>query len=313
MASNWEEFYSSHPQPANLNKDEDLLRDFCARHLNGDTRVVLVTSGGTTVPLEHNTVRFVDNFSAGTRGSSSTEYFLDRGYAVVFMHRVKSLQPFSRHFSGQKFLNMLDLNETKDGTSITVTSENVSRIADVLRKYKSALECGKLLELSFTTVYEYLWLLRSACQILAPLAERCILYLAAAVSDFYIPPNEMSVHKIASTKPQTISLQLVPKILAPLVSLWVPNAFVVSFKLETNKDLLIDKAREALNKYKHKLVIANMLQNYRKKVTMVTQQSSYVIELTTEQSNAGEEIEMYIVKNVVDKHEEFIADRSGKS
>ncbi|XP_046629300.1 phosphopantothenate--cysteine ligase-like isoform X2 [Neodiprion virginianus] len=313
MASNWEEFYSSHPQPANLNKDEDLLRDFCARHLNGDTRVVLVTSGGTTVPLEHNTVRFVDNFSAGTRGSSSTEYFLDRGYAVIFMHRVKSLQPFSRHFSGQKFLNMLDLNETKDGTSITVTSENVSRIADVLRKYKSALECGKLLELSFTTVYEYLWLLRSACQILAPLAERCILYLAAAVSDFYIPPNEMSVHKIASTKPQTISLQLVPKILAPLVSLWVPNAFVVSFKLETNKDLLIDKAREALNKYKHKLVIANMLQNYRKKVTMVTQQSSYVIELTTEQSNAGEEIEMYIVKNVVDKHEEFIADRSGKS
>ncbi|XP_015515945.1 phosphopantothenate--cysteine ligase isoform X2 [Neodiprion lecontei] len=313
MASNWEEFYSSHPQPANLNKDEDLLRDFCARHLNGDTRVVLVTSGGTTVPLEHNTVRFVDNFSAGTRGSSSTEYFLDRGYAVVFMHRVKSLQPFSRHFSGQKFLNMLDLNETKDGTSITVTSENVPRIADVLRKYKSALECGKLLELSFTTVYEYLWLLRSACQILAPLAERCILYLAAAVSDFYIPPNEMSVHKIASTKPQTISLQLVPKILAPLVSLWVPNAFVVSFKLETNKDLLIDKAREALNKYKHKLVIANMLQNYRKKVTMVTQQNSYVIELTTEQSNAGEEIEMYIVKNVVDKHEEFIADRSGKS
>ncbi|XP_046491804.1 phosphopantothenate--cysteine ligase-like isoform X2 [Neodiprion pinetum] len=313
MASNWEEFYSSHPQPANLNKDEDLLRDFCARHLNGDTRVVLVTSGGTTVPLEHNTVRFVDNFSAGTRGSSSTEYFLDRGYAVVFMHRVKSLQPFSRHFSGQKFLNMLELNETKDGTSITVTSKNVPRIADVLRKYKSALECGKLLELSFTTVYEYLWLLRSACQILAPLAERCILYLAAAVSDFYIPPNEMSVHKIASTKPQTISLQLVPKILAPLVSLWVPNAFVVSFKLETNKDLLIDKAREALNKYKHKLVIANMLQNYRKKVTMVTQQSSYVIELTTEQSNAGEEIEMYIVKNVVDKHEEFIADRSGKS
>ncbi|XP_046752298.1 phosphopantothenate--cysteine ligase [Diprion similis] len=313
MASNWEEFYSSHPQPVNLNKNEDLLRDFCARHVNGDTRVVLVTSGGTTVPLEHNTVRFVDNFSAGTRGSSSTEYFLDRGYAVVFMHRVKSLQPFSRHFTGQKFLNMLELNETKDGTSIAVASENVPRIADVLRKYKSALENGKLLELSFTTVYEYLWLLRSACQILAPLKEKCILYLAAAVSDFYIPPNEMSVHKIASTKPQTISLQLVPKILAPLVSLWVPKAFVVSFKLETNKDLLIDKAREALNKYKHKLVIANMLQNYRQKVTLVTQQSSNVIELTTEQSNAGEEIEMYIVKNVVDKHEDFIADCSGKS
>lgn len=51
----------------------------------------------------------------------------------------------------------------------------------------------------------------------------------------------------------TISLQLVPKILAPLVSLWVPNAFVVSFKLETDENLLITKSRDSLNKYKHKV------------------------------------------------------------
>lgn len=51
----------------------------------------------------------------------------------------------------------------------------------------------------------------------------------------------------------TISLQLVPKMLAPLVSLWVPNAFVVSFKLETDENLLIAKARESLAKYKHKV------------------------------------------------------------
>lgn len=51
----------------------------------------------------------------------------------------------------------------------------------------------------------------------------------------------------------TISLQLVPKMLAPLVSLWVPNAFVVSFKLETDENLLIIKSRDSLNKYKHKV------------------------------------------------------------
>lgn len=51
----------------------------------------------------------------------------------------------------------------------------------------------------------------------------------------------------------TISLQLVPKMLAPLVSLWVPNAFVVSFKLETDENLLIVKSRDSLNKYKHKV------------------------------------------------------------
>lgn len=51
----------------------------------------------------------------------------------------------------------------------------------------------------------------------------------------------------------TISLQLVPKMLAPLVSLWVPEAFVVSFKLETDENLLITKSRDSLNKYKHKV------------------------------------------------------------
>ena len=31
-------------------------------------------SGGTRVPLEDNAVRFIDNFSIGTRGAASTEY-----------------------------------------------------------------------------------------------------------------------------------------------------------------------------------------------------------------------------------------------
>lgn len=35
---------------------------------------LLLQSGGTTVPLEKNTVRYLDNFSSGLRGSSSTEY-----------------------------------------------------------------------------------------------------------------------------------------------------------------------------------------------------------------------------------------------
>jgi phosphopantothenate-cysteine ligase len=76
-------------------------------------------SGGTTVPLEHNTVRFVDNFSAGTRGAASAEYFLEHSYAVIFMHRLKSLEPFTRHFSGQKFMDMLELLDQGPNTTIT--------------------------------------------------------------------------------------------------------------------------------------------------------------------------------------------------
>lgn len=35
---------------------------------------VYFQSGGTTVPLESKTVRFIDNFSVGSRGAASTEY-----------------------------------------------------------------------------------------------------------------------------------------------------------------------------------------------------------------------------------------------
>jgi hypothetical protein len=38
--------------------------------------IAVVTSGGTTVPLERRCVRFIDNFSSGQRGALSTEQFL---------------------------------------------------------------------------------------------------------------------------------------------------------------------------------------------------------------------------------------------
>ena len=42
---------------------------------NGEPRrIVCVTSGGTTAPLEQRCVRYVDNFSSGHRGATSTEY-----------------------------------------------------------------------------------------------------------------------------------------------------------------------------------------------------------------------------------------------
>lgn len=43
------------------------------KKLNGESKVVLVTSGGTAVPLEKQTVRYLDNFSTGSRGALSTE------------------------------------------------------------------------------------------------------------------------------------------------------------------------------------------------------------------------------------------------
>lgn len=64
----------------------DRISTFFAQHSGQDGRltrpIACVTSGGTTVPLERNCVRFIDNFSAGTRGALSTEQFLQVGDSV---------------------------------------------------------------------------------------------------------------------------------------------------------------------------------------------------------------------------------------
>jgi len=62
---------------------------------------------------------------------------------------------------------------------------------EVLHKYSSAKERNLLLLIKFVTVTDYLFLLRSATQIMAELQEKAMYYLAAAVSDFFIPAEKM--------------------------------------------------------------------------------------------------------------------------
>ena len=56
--------------------------------------LVFISSGGTSVPLEKNTVRSIENFSSGTRGARSAEFFLNAGFPVIFFYRKGSKQPF---------------------------------------------------------------------------------------------------------------------------------------------------------------------------------------------------------------------------
>ena len=81
----------------------------------------------------------------------------------------------------------------------------------------------------FHSLADYLWLLRAAAQEMHMLGPSAILYLAAAVSDFYIPVSQMPGHKIQSSNgPLSLSLQLVPKMLGP-VSWLVFNIYFFSF------------------------------------------------------------------------------------
>jgi hypothetical protein len=87
------------PPSSSSPEDEQLrrrLRNFVARHASRHVPVALVTSGGTIAPLEVETVRFLDNFSTGTRGAISVEEFARRGYACVHLRRTGSASPFGR-------------------------------------------------------------------------------------------------------------------------------------------------------------------------------------------------------------------------
>ena len=69
----------------------------------------------------------------------------------------------------------------------------------------------------------------------------------------------------------SVQLKIVPKMLAPLVKYWVPDAFVVSFKLETDEAILLKKAKKALETYHHCVVVANLLHTRKERVILVDQ------------------------------------------
>lgn len=298
-------YFNEYPPPKALSKHEALARAFIDLHVEANRRVVLVTSGGTTVPLETQTVRFIDNFSAGTRGATSAEYFLQQGYAVIFLHRQYSLLPYSRHYSHSTncFLDFMDeappSGDSPNGP-IVVRDEYQDKMRDVLRKYRYAKQNNLLLLLSFTTVSEYMFELRSLAKLMRPLGPNALFYLAAAVSDFFIPRSRMAEHKIQSSelpahmqdnavdseeiytgeneteppknrKKLVINLDPVPKFLHRLVDGWAPDgSMVVSFKLETDPSLLVYKARTALQRYSHHLVIGNLLTTRKWEVVFIT-------------------------------------------
>ncbi|KAK4155125.1 hypothetical protein C8A00DRAFT_32018 [Chaetomidium leptoderma] len=298
-------YFAANPPPKNLERHVALAREFIAHHSAAGRRLVLVTSGGTTVPLEKQTVRFIDNFSAGTRGATSAEYFLEAGYAVLFLHRQFSLLPFSRHYSHATDCFLDFLREGPNG-SVVARDEDAAKMLHVLRKYRDARDSNMLLLLPFVSISDYLHELRSVAQLMRPLGPRGLLYLAAAVSDFFVPPDRMSEHKIQSTnaveafkkssiaaaqpiteeeeafdnfdsspavprsKSLLIDLDPVPKFLKNLVEGWSPQGMIVSFKLETDPAILVHKARYSLDRYQHHLVIGNLLSTRKWEVVFVS-------------------------------------------
>jgi phosphopantothenate-cysteine ligase len=189
---------------------------------------------------------------------------------VIFLHRQFSLLPYSRHYSHSTncFLDFLsewgrigeDDDEDPagesgggDGGDVVVRRKYKKQMLDVLRKYRRANEQKLLYLLPFTTVSSYLFYLREVATQMQIFGSEGMFYLAAAVSDFFVPPSRMVEHKIqsgdlpdplaedsapATTKSDSkggrklmIDLDPVPKFLKRLVERWAPDGMIVSFKV----------------------------------------------------------------------------------
>ena len=305
-----ERYFQTHAAPEYLAALEAQVRQFVAHHLHTGKRIALVTLGGTTVPLENNTVRFIDNFLAGTRGATLAECFLELDYAVIFVHREFLLLPYLRHYLHTTNNCFLDYMEERDGR-VEIKPQFAPDMLAVLRKYRRAQALQLLLLVPYTTVNQYLYTLRLASQCLQPLQGKALFYLAAAVSDFFLPQLRMPQHKIQSQLnggKLVVDLEQVPKFLRRLVDLWAPAAMIVLFKLETDGLILLDKARAALERYQHQLVIGNLLQTRKWEVVFVRPGGApHWVRLTDDERRRGVEIESVFVPEVARQHSEWIA------
>ncbi|EED88120.1 predicted protein, partial [Thalassiosira pseudonana CCMP1335] len=268
------------------------LQNFTTRHTSHHRPLALVTSGGTAADLEVNAVRFLDNFSTGLRGALSVEQFLKRGYAVVHLMREGSVSPFARVLEdvlavrgGMTFESLGEVFDCDDASTDTGRGElslnprlcHSHVLQSTLRTYKQIIDQGLLLTIAFRTVDDYLVKLQLCCEAVNACGALGLVYLAAAVSDFYIPTEKRALHKIQKNTAQlgsnntlTLTLYPVPKVIPKLREEWCPNAFVISFKLETDSTILCQKAVMAMERNKVHLVIGNELATRYEKVFILS-------------------------------------------
>ncbi|RID72860.1 hypothetical protein BRARA_B00040 [Brassica rapa] len=302
-------FFESSPPLKNMEEIVHKLNAFI--HLNSSAggrrrRIVCVTSGGTTVPLEQRCVRYIDNFSSGNRGAASTENFVKAGYAVIFLFRRGTCQPYSRSLPDDPFLECFQF---PDNTNIQVNASHVEAVKMAVMDQQAAVAESRLLKLPFTTIYEYLQMLQLIATALKDFGPCSMFYLAAAVSDFYVPWKSMTEHKIESgSGPLDIRLAQVPKMLSILRTNWAPKAFCISFKLETDSKILIEKATKALRKYKVHAVVANELSTRKEEVVVVSSSGNVVVRCDSEKP--GSIVEDNLIRLIVDRHSTYIKEFS---
>lgn len=177
-----------------------------------------------------------------------------------------------------------------------------SRLQKAVRERQATK--GRLLTVPFRTVQEYLAMVELCSTALqATAGAQAVLIMAAAVSDFYLPnPTQ---HKIQSGATDSLMLELpgVPKTLGTVRRNWAPDAFLVSFKLETDESILLQKASRAMEKYGVHMVVGNLLHTRYDQVHLLFSPTD---EFTTLDKPSGghnkEALEELLLEAIIEAH-----------
>lgn len=316
-----QQFFASSTPPNDIHLVQNRLETYL-KNLPEGCPVAIVTSGGTMVPLEKRTVRFIDNFSTGARGSALTERLLKNNYAVVFLYRQGSRRPFVNTIIDDIDTTVKTIVSAFSSPSPVSSSSSPSRAPfppppsvkkpfsffgwtvtpemqyamDIIDKFSKSFETllkaysrQQYIEIPYTSVNDYLYKLKlTSTMVHDSRKEKSLILLAAAVSDFYIPENKLTEHKIQSdgaksytanifswltnssnNRGLTIELYPVPKALYTLKKDWAPHSCVISFKLETDPALLLSKAWGSIQVSEMDAVVANILEKRYSEITIV--------------------------------------------
>jgi len=120
---------------------------------------------------------------------------------------------------------------------------------------------------------------------------------------YFYPNQKTKTYEIQNTKECFI---LVTRPNSPYPLEWSPAAFTVTFKLETDPELLSTKASKALHTYGHQLVVGNILSTRRSSVIFYTKTGEGVEHAEHSTSNPDtQELEEIIVRELLMQYRNF--------
>ena len=239
---------------------------------------------------------------------------------MIFLYRPGSLLPFLRRISSE-YGGLGEITPQLASTLAASLGEkagdafDLPSFVDPVKEFEQANNKTMFL-LDYKSVTQYLELFEKICKLLDVCGRQAMVYAASAVSDFYIPEEKMAQHKIQSGEAGNgvdedgclnLKLYPVPKKLGAIGE-WCSKAFVVSFKLETDTNILQRKSLRAIDNYKVNAVVGNILSTRKKTCMLYTGEDRDGLTLKT---SGGKILEEEIIAALIDMHFQHISEGGG--